>query len=88
VPSSTVVLVPQAGRRQNPALYKTVRSDADGRFTLSSVPPGAYKLFASQSIPPGAYQNAEFISKYDERGTTVIVRSGQVSAANLGLLKP
>jgi hypothetical protein len=88
VPSSTIVLVPQAGRRQNPALYKTVRSDADGRFTLSPVPPGAYKLFASQSIPPGAYQNAEFISKYDERGTPVIVRSGQVSVANLDLLKP
>jgi hypothetical protein len=69
---ATVIMIPTENRRQNPALYKTARSDAQGRFNLSGLPPGRYTLYSWESIPPGAYQNAEFLSKYAERGVPVV----------------
>jgi hypothetical protein len=71
-----VVLVPTQSRRQNAALYKTVRSGNDGSFTITAVPPGQYKLFAWYSVfnvPGTAYMNGEFMSKYEASGQTVTV---------------
>lgn len=44
-------------------------------FSLQSVPPGDYKLFAWDSVQAGAYQNAEFMQRYEARGTPVSVRA-------------
>jgi hypothetical protein len=76
VPRTTVVLVPSLSRRQNPELYKIVQTDAQGHFALTGVAPGSWKVFAWESIQPSAYQNAEFIQKYEERGTSVTVAAG------------
>ena len=75
IPASgaTVALVPQEQHRQNPALYKSARSDAAGRFLLTGIAPGNYKLFAWDSIPPGAYRNATFVSQYEDQGMAVNV---------------
>jgi hypothetical protein len=73
---ATVVLVPPMNRRQNPALYKLARSDAEGRFSLDLVPPGSYKLFAWESVQPSAYQNAGFLEKFEDRGVNVTVSPG------------
>jgi hypothetical protein len=70
---ATVVLVPPAARRQNPLLYKTTQSNEAGRFTLNGVAPGQYTVFAWESVPPNAWQNAEYLSKYGERGRPLIV---------------
>ncbi len=88
VAAATVILIPPVGRRQNPALYKTVRSGVDGRFAFATVPPGTYKVFASQSIQPGAYQNPQFLAKIEERGMTVTVQPGQTITAGVSLLNP
>jgi len=73
VATARVVLVPQLSRRGNTALFKTVLSNRDGTFTLTSVPPGEYKLFAWYNVPPNASFNPEFLSKYDARGQTITV---------------
>lgn len=73
VAGATVVLVPAAGRRENTALYQTARSDSQGQFEFSIVPPGPYKVFAWESVPDGAYQNAAFVAKFEERGIPVTV---------------
>jgi hypothetical protein len=69
----TVVLVPERARRGNFALYKATASDEQGEFRLARVPPGAYRLFAWDSVVPGAYESAEFIERYESRGTDVKV---------------
>lgn len=77
--NAVIVLVPPASRRQNPVLYKNVRSSNDGSFTITAVPPGEYKLFAWHSVfsvPATAYMNAEFMSKYEARGQSVSVAAG------------
>ncbi len=77
VPGARVVLAPPQGRRHNSVLYKTITTDASGRFTFTRVVPGEYKVFAWQVPPPrNAYLNAEFLSKYETGGRAVQVTSG------------
>jgi Carboxypeptidase regulatory-like domain len=85
-PNATVVLIPEAKRRQNRALYFSAASDASGRFTIRGVPPGDYKLFAWESIPTFAYQNPAFIAKHEERGRAVHVGQGGTSSAELQII--
>ena len=61
---ATVALAPLVQDRQNPALYRVAVSDEMGRFSMTAIRPGDYKLLAWDSITPGAYMNAEFLSNY------------------------
>jgi hypothetical protein len=87
VPSTTVVLVPQESRRQNPALYKTARTDAQGHFVINTVPPGPYTLFAWESVLTGAWQNAEFLRSYADRGVPVSVSAAERANVEVGLIR-
>jgi hypothetical protein len=74
LPGASVVLAPLMMRRQNRALYHTATADANGKFTIHNLAPGAYQLFAwRQSIPAGAYYKAGFLSRYEDRSRTVNV---------------
>jgi hypothetical protein len=87
IPAATVVLVPPPDRRKNPALYKMASSNAEGAFTMASLPPGQYKLFAWASIPASAYQNAEFMRQYEERGVAVSISGPAAIAQRLGIIR-
>ncbi|HEY2572958.1 MAG TPA: hypothetical protein VGH65_02775, partial [Verrucomicrobiaceae bacterium] len=82
-----VVLIPPESRRQNPALYKSVRTDAQGHFVMNAVPPGAYSLFSWETVKPGAYQNADFLRQYEGRGTPVTITAGSKGSAEVTLIK-
>jgi hypothetical protein len=61
-------------RRQNRALYHTATADANGKFTIHNLAPGAYQMFAwQQSIPAGAFYNAGFLTRYEDRSRAVNV---------------
>jgi hypothetical protein len=84
---ATVVLVPAETRRQNRVLYRTAISDANGRFSLRSVGPGLYRLFAwQQSIPGGAYYSALFLSSYEDRGRPITVAEGATITQQLTVI--
>jgi len=85
-PGANVVLVPEASRRENLALYFPTTSDASGRFVIRGVPPGDYKLFAWESIPPFAYQNPAFLAKHEERGRIVHLGQGGTVNAELNFI--
>jgi hypothetical protein len=87
VPSMLVVLVPPEGRRQNPALYRTARTDTQGHFIINTVPPGPYTLFAWESVLTGAWQNAEFLRSYADRGVPVSVSAAERANVDVGLIK-
>ena len=71
-----VVLIPPEERRQNLALYRTTLTNAEGRFTMTGIPPGPYKLFAWEGIPAGAHQNAAFVKSYEDKGAAILVPAG------------
>ena len=62
------MMVPAPQRRQNLAWYKTATSNAVGRFSISGLAPGEYKLFAWERSPETAYMDSAFLAKYEERG--------------------
>jgi hypothetical protein len=71
-----VVLVPPASDRQNALRYKTTQTDEKGNFALKGVPPGEYSLFAWENVPFTAWMNSDFLAKYKDRGSAVVVSQG------------
>jgi hypothetical protein len=63
-----VALIPDNPRRRRIDLYQGVTTDAAGHFRFTGVAPGNYKVFAWESIEEGAWRNAEFITRYEDRG--------------------
>ncbi len=86
VAGSTVVLVPAAARRVNPAAFRTTTSDQQGNFTLRSVLVGDYKVMAWEDIEPGAFMDPEFLKDYENRGEALKVQKGSGAAAAVRII--
>jgi len=66
------VLIPDTGR-DRPELYKYGVTDAAGKLTIASIPPGSYKLFAFRQLDRGWYFEPELLEKLESHGTPVVV---------------
>jgi hypothetical protein len=73
---ATVVLVPDGSRRGQPRFYRQALTDLGGRFSISSIAPGDYKLFAWEEIERGMYLDPEFLQSYEDSGKPVRVEEG------------
>jgi len=68
VPKATVILVPPATRRKNPQLFRVVTTDEEGRFSVSGVMPGVYRILSLKSLPPGdPWLNEPFLAPFLQR---------------------
>ena len=76
LPSATVVLVPDPRFRRRSDLYRVVTTDNSGRFRMSAVSPGDYKLFAWENVEPGAWQDPAFIGAYENAGRPIHIYEG------------
>jgi protocatechuate 3,4-dioxygenase beta subunit len=85
-PGTTVVLVPDAPRRGQARFYRQALADSGGRFTISSVTPGDYKLFAWEEIERGMYLDPEFVLSYEDSGKPVHVEEGSSQSVQLELI--
>jgi hypothetical protein len=87
-----VTLVPQAARRKNSALYKslyTTPANLTGRFTMRGVAPGNYKLFAWEVPGPSssiAFRDPEVLAKYESYGVPVTVQANSTVTVQLQVL--
>ena len=75
-PGAPVVLIPDGARRGQPRFYRQALTDAGGRFTISSITPGDYKLFAWEEIERGMYLDPDFLQSYEDSGKPVHVEEG------------
>ena len=73
--TARVSLIPEGSRRDNLLLHKRA-SLVEGRFVLTDIPVGSYKLYSWEALPAGADENAEFMATYEPRGRLVTVRAG------------
>jgi len=82
---ATVVLVPEPARRHRQDLYKSVSSDQGGRFRLTAIAPGEYKLLAWDNVETGAWQDPDFLQSFEDKGTKLKIeaRSSQVTELHL-----
>jgi len=83
---STVVLVPEAPRRGQARFYRQALSDAGGRFTISSITPGDYKVFCWEEIERGMYLDPDFLRSYEDSGQAVHVEEGASLTLQLELI--
>ena len=76
---ASVVLVPQEPeRRELPQYYRTATADDTGHFTVNSVEPGQYRVYAWPEVEAGAYLDPDFLRPVESHGEPVTVReSGQ-----------
>jgi hypothetical protein len=94
LPKASVVLVPPENRRQNRQLYRPVTADEAGRFNITGIAPGNYKVFAWPGAAPGitspqvagTYFNPRYIARYEPYGRAVSV--GQGGSPNLEITIP
>jgi len=84
---TTVALVPENSLRGNFILYRTARPEDSGRFTLTNVAPGTYKIFAWEGVLSTAWLNPEFLAKYEELGTEIAVGSSPVSGVQVNVIR-
>ena len=85
-PGATVVLVPDAPRRGQPRLYRQALTDSGGRFTISGITPGDYKLFAWEEIERGMYLDPDFVQPYEDSGKAVRMEEGSNQTLQLDLI--
>ena len=84
--SARVALVPQTQNR-NINQYKSVVSDMTGRFTLTGVAPGEYRLLAWENVPNNAGLNAEFLASYENRSQRITVNPGPSTRVALAVIR-
>jgi hypothetical protein len=80
---AAVALVPDAPYRNAFVLYRSDSSAFDGKFVLRGVAPGAYRVFAWAELNGPAYRNAEFLKKYEARGTPLKIETATPVSLNL-----
>ena len=86
VPNVTVVLVPDGASRQRRDLFRTTSTDISGRFSMQGVPAATYKAFAFEEVSVDAWQNPEFLRPLESRGTSVEIRDGNQTSADIQVI--
>jgi hypothetical protein len=71
MPNAAVVLVPDFQGLSIPASVLSTSTDATGRFTIRSIRPGNYKLYAWEYVDPGIWESAGFLNSYEPFAKTV-----------------
>jgi hypothetical protein len=86
VPNVTVVLVPDGASRQRRDLFRSTSTDISGRFSMQGIPAATYKAFAFEEVAVDAWQNPDFMRPLESRGTSVEIRDGNQTSADLQLI--
>jgi len=72
VPGAEVVLIPERSRTRTD-LFRTTVADTAGRFTISGVAPGDYRLVAWEAIEPYGFFDPNLAQQVDEHGKPIRV---------------
>jgi hypothetical protein len=76
MPGVQAILVPDR-QRERRDLYRFANTDQNGRFTLRTIAPGDYKIFAWEDAEPGAYNDPEFLRNYEAAATPAKVSESE-----------
>ena len=86
VTGATVVLVPNAPRRERRDLYRVATSDASGNFQFQGVEPGSYRVFAWEDVELGVWMDAEFMQVQEARGRPIQVDPSSRAAIEVAVI--
>jgi hypothetical protein len=86
VPGAWVVLAPDLPHRDREEMYSIKATDSFGRFSLSGLPPGDFKLFALEPVQGTNYTDPDFFGEFEGRGTPVHITEGQQQTVQLEVI--
>jgi protocatechuate 3,4-dioxygenase beta subunit len=74
VHNGLVALIPEAplkGRKDYYGAYQETRTDQNGEFEVKGITPGEYQAYAWSDAPASAFRNAEFMRRFEGKGTPI-----------------
>jgi len=71
-PGIQVVLIP-AKARDRIDLFKSVTTESNGRFAISGIPPGDYRVFAWEALEPYSYFDPDVLRRFEPEGKPIHV---------------
>jgi len=83
VTGATIVVAPE--RRSRMGLFRTTRSDQNGRYEIADVAPGDYKLFAWDDVEPYSWNDPDFLKDYEKQGEKTTLEPKAHATVNLHL---
>jgi protocatechuate 3,4-dioxygenase beta subunit len=89
LPSSgvSVVLIPEATKRDQFQLYKTVNTDQYGHFDLRGIAPGDYKIFSWEEVEADSWQDPEFLKPFESKGESVTLHDDDRKKMNVTVIR-
>ena len=87
-PGSYVMLLADPIRPGQPYLNRSSTSDQDGKFTIGSLAPGDYKLYAFEEPQPEIIQDLAQIRPFESKAVKVKVSESSTARAELKVQKP
>lgn len=87
-PGSYLMLLADPIRPGQPYLNRSSTSDQDGKFTIKSLVPGDYKLYAFEDSQPEIAQDLAQIKPFESRAVKVKVSESSTERTELKVLKP
>jgi hypothetical protein len=84
VASATVVLIPDSEKRRRfQQFYRTATANQAGRYSITGVDPGSYRIYAWDDVESGAWMDPEFLEPFKSKGRALRIDEG--SRENLEL---
>lgn len=84
----TVGMLPNAvnARGFRTDMHRTTLTDASGKFRMSGLPPGDYKIFAWEDADKDAIMDLDFVRGYEDKGTRIAIGEGEFKQIDLQVL--
>ena len=83
----SVALIPDAPYRTRVDLYKTATTDGSGRFRLSGIAPGSYRVFSWDDVEGWPWQDPEWLRPYEGRGRQLHFEEGIRKSIQLTVIR-
>jgi hypothetical protein len=83
-PGVSVALVPDPPRPDAPDLYKVLRANAQGQFSILGVAPGHYQLFAIQGAVSNAYVDSDWVNSLQDYSKQISIDENSTITLTIG----
>jgi hypothetical protein len=84
-PGAQVVLVPDRSRHR-PTLFRTIATDQNGRFRLTNVAPGDYKVYAWEAVELYRWFDMDFLKGFEQSARSIHLGESSNQTVDLRLI--
>jgi protocatechuate 3,4-dioxygenase beta subunit len=85
--NADVTMIPDQRQSDWQERFRSGLTKADGKFSIASIQPGEYRVYAWMGVEQGAPQDAEFRKPYEDRAVVVKVEPNGKQAIDLKVIQ-